>query len=433
MRRDLRLQDNHGLYQALSQKKNVQCLFIFDKIILDKVKDKSDARVTFINDTLMEIKKELQAAGSDLWIKYGTPAHVFQKLTDEFQVESVFANHDYEPYARKRDAEVGKFLAAKEIPFLTFKDQCLFEKSEILTDQKKPYTVFTPYKRKVLSQLTDRVLQEFPSEKLSREGENLNKSVKHKTSFEFSDLGFSRSQISIPPKTVLKNTLQKYTEQRNFPAIENGTSRLGVHLRFGTVSVRQLAKTAKKLNDTWLSELIWRDFFMQILWHFPKVATQSFRPKFDEVKWRDSAADFKKWCEGNTGYPLVDAGMRELNATGHMHNRVRMVVASFLTKHLLIYWFKGERYFSEKLLDYDLSANNGNWQWAAGTGCDAAPYFRIFNPMTQAEKFDPEDEYILKWVPEYGTDRYVQPMVEHNFARGRALATFAETLKGDKK
>ncbi|KHD89640.1 MAG: deoxyribodipyrimidine photolyase [Bdellovibrio sp. ArHS] len=425
-RRDLRLQDNAGLYAALKEKGHVLPLFIFDTEILDKIEDRRDARVTFIHQTVMNLKKELNHLGSDLLVRHGKPLDILRKLIQEKDVRAIYTNHDYEPYARERDEKVSQWAAQQKIEFKTFKDQTLFEKDEILTDSGKPYTVFTPYKRKVLSKLNAFYLQSYPNSQY--EGA-FAKTAMIEDMLSLENLGFERKEQDFPSAKVSTKVIQQYANTRDFPALEHGTSHLGLHLRFGTVSIRELAREARKHSEVWLSELIWRDFFMQILWHYPLVEKQSFRPEYDRILWRKSKADFTRWCEGKTGYPLVDAGMRELNATGYMHNRVRMVTASFLCKHLLIYWYEGERYFAKKLLDYDLAANNGNWQWAAGTGCDAAPYFRIFNPEAQAKKFDPDGEYIKKWVPEIGTSAYPEPMIDHAEARGRCLQAYAKALR----
>lgn len=425
-RRDLRLEDNAGLFHALSERGDVQGLFIFDTDILAGL-DRTDARVHFIHETVGGLKEDLQGKGADLWVRHGRPLEVFKALAAKNDIAAVYTNHDYEPAARARDDEVAAFLRERGIEFRTFKDQCLFEKSEILTGMEKPYTVYTPYKKKVLDLLRPRHLEPFDS---GRQQGRFHRAPKPEKMPTLAEIGFSPSSIPWPPRRIPRAVIRTYDKTRDFPALENGTTKLGLHLRFGTVSVRRLAREAKELNAVWLSELLWREFFMQILWHFPFVEKRSFREEFEEVKWRGSTADLERWKAGMTGYPFVDAGLRELNATGHMHNRARMVVASFLTKHLLIHWREGERYFASKLLDYDLAANNGNWQWAAGTGCDAAPYFRIFNPTAQAKKFDPDGVYIRRWVPEFGTSKYPAPMVDHDVARGRALRAFHEALKG---
>lgn len=424
-RRDLRFEDNAGLYHALKNNPQVLPIFIFDENILNSLEDKTDARVNFIHQTLAELKKDLQKLKSDLIVCHGKPLEVFEELSKRFEFKAIYTNHDYEPAARKRDASVEAWAKKNGLKFETFKDQTLFEKSEILTDAGKPYTVFTPYKRKVLSQLSDFYLKSYPVEKYKKSFVQ----IKPEKMMTLQELGFEQSPIEFPTTDLSVKMLQHYDQNRNFPYLEGGTSHLGLHLRFGTVSIRKLAREAKKNSDTWLSELIWRDFFMQILWHYPDVVKRSFRPEYDQIAWRNSPSDFKRWKEGMTGYPIVDAGMRELNATGYMHNRVRMVVASFLCKHLLIHWSEGERYFAEKLLDFDLSANNGNWQWCAGSGCDAAPYFRIFNPTEQQKKFDPDRVYIKKWIPEIDTEKYPEPMIDHGEARERCLREFTKVLK----
>lgn len=423
-RRDLRLEDNTGLFYACQQEKNVLPLFIFDRNILDKLEDKDDARVTFIHDQVQKLSSELQHFGSSMLVKYGNPLEVYRELLETYDIQVVYTNRDYEPYAQKRDAEVAALLKENGIQFLDFKDQVIFEKDEILNGSGEYYKVFTPYSRAWM-------------ERFQKSNIQLLKLDIRKNSFfqtgklpipSLGEMGFERSEIAIPPLKVDEILISKYDQTRNFPAI-TGTSRLGVHLRFGTISVRQLALKAVKLNQTYLNELIWREFYMMILFHNPHVVDHAFKPAYDHIEWRKSEADFRKWCEGMTGFPIVDAGMRELNATGYMHNRVRMIVASFLTKHLLIDWRWGEAYFAKKLLDFELSSNNGGWQWAAGTGTDAQPYFRVFNPDSQTEKFDKELKYIRKWVPEFGTADYPKPMVDHKFARQRAIDTYQAALK----
>lgn len=428
-RRDLRLYDNAGLYQALKQTGPVLPVFIFDSDILKSLPS-NDARVPYIWDVLNEMKSQLQNQGSDLHIYQGQPLSVFKKvLADHEQIQAVYCNHDYEPAARDRDAAVLKLCQSKNIEFRSFKDQVIFEKDEVLTDAGKPYSVFTPYKRKWLSQLH---ASKVPAYTIDLTKANWKKIDKQQKMPALKDIGFVRdSSFSYPQPNTSKQLLVEYAKRRDFPAL-NATSYLGLSLRFGTVSVREMVSLALKYSPVWLSELIWREFFMQILFHFPQVEKKSYRTEFEQVQWRENKKEFELWCQGRTGYPLVDAGMRELNQTGFMHNRVRMVTASFLTKHLLMHWRLGERYFAQKLLDYDLAANNGNWQWVAGTGCDAAPYFRIFNPQTQIQKFDPDYEYIKKWVPEWGTDQYPEPMVNHAMARDRALRAFAK-VKNAKK
>ncbi len=422
-RRDLRLNDNIGLHYALQDGKAVLPIFIFDKNILDKLEDKDDARVNFLHDRITEISKQLQKYGSSLRVFYGNPREVFEQLTTEYQIDGVYTNRDYEPYAKERDSEIDAFLKIKNVGFFTFKDQVVFEKSEILTDAGDFYKVFTPFKRKWI--------QAFEQSNISSLGLPKPQVPFFQTDpFEIPSLaqmGFSPSNIAIPSAVVDESIIAKYDQTRDYPA-KKGTTRIGIHLRFGTISVRELALKAHKLNETYLSELIWREFYMMILYHNPQVVENAFKPQYDHIPWRDSEEDFHKWCEGKTGYPIVDAGMRELNQTGYMHNRVRMVVASFLTKHLLIDWRWGEAYFAKKLLDFELASNNGGWQWAAGTGTDAQPYFRVFNPSSQTDKFDKELKYIKKWVPEYGTSKYPKPMVEHKFARQRAIDTYKEAL-----
>ena len=421
-RRDLRLYDNHGLYQALTQSEEVLPIFIFDKDILEGLKDKADKRVAFIHKALSEINDTLKANGLSLYILHDTPLEAFEKLIKEFDINAVYTNHDYEPYAIKRDADVGAFLKSKNISFHTIKDQVVFEKAEVVKADGSPYTIFTPYSKIWKEKYASDKKVRYPSEK------HLNNfhQTKPLPFPSLKQLGFESVSLDIPPITPDKNIIQHYDETRNLPYVE-GTSRMSVHLRFGTVSVRELAALASKWNDQWLNELIWREFFMMILWHFPNVVTESFKPKYDRIRWRNDEAEFKKWCAGETGYPMVDAGMREMNTTGLMHNRVRMVVASFLTKHLLIDWRWGEAYFAEKLLDYELSSNNGNWQWCAGCGCDAAPYFRIFNPTEQQKKFDPDMIYIRKWIKDYKPG-YLEPIVDHDFARKRVLDVFKTAL-----
>lgn len=425
-RRDLRLNDNRGLFQALKDESSVLPVFIFDTEILKALKNPSDRRMTFIHQELTRLKDELNKLGSDLVVQTGEPLEVFKTLIKDYPIAKVYTNRDYEPYARVRDSRVSDFLGDQGIPFLTFKDQVIFEKSEIQTDQKKSYTVYTPYKKKWLATLKASDYASLDTDNYKKNYAKIAKPLKMPT---LKDLGFENVDYDFPARTWSSDRMKRYPQERDIPSLESATSRLGIHLRFGTVSVRQLVQQAtKKGSEVWLSELIWREFFMQILWHYPKTETRSFRAQYENIKWRNDKTEFKRWSEGQTGYPLVDAGIRELLSTGHMHNRVRMVVASFLTKHLLTHWYLGERFFAKHLLDYDLAANNGNWQWAAGTGCDAAPYFRVFNPTTQIEKFDPDYLYIKKWIPEWGTKKYPAPMVEHSEARLRALAEYKKGL-----
>jgi deoxyribodipyrimidine photo-lyase len=418
-RRDLRLQDNAGLFYSLKENKDVVPVFIFDSEILNKLEDKADLRVNFIHQSLALIQKKFEEMGSSLLVLHGNPIEIFKELTPK----AVYTNHDYEPYARTRDAQVKEILESKGVAFKAFKDQVIFEKDEITKDDGKPYTVFTPYSRKWKSKLEESTLKSFATEKYF---DHFKKIVPIALP-TLKELGFQETSFNFPDRLVKQSIVEQYDKQRNFPAIA-GTTKLSVHLRFGTVSIRKLAQVAVKKNETWLNELIWRDFYHMILWHFPQVETKSFKPAYDKIEWRNNEKEFAAWCEGKTGYPIVDAGMRELNATGFMHNRVRMITASFLTKHLLIDWRWGEAYFAKKLLDFDLAANNGGWQWAASSGCDAAPYFRVFNPQLQTEKFDPKLEYIKKWIPEFGTEKYPQPIVDHKLARERVLRVYKEAL-----
>jgi deoxyribodipyrimidine photo-lyase len=428
-RRDLRFHDNAGLHQALSSKHPVKPIFIFDTAILGKLRSKDDTRVTFIYSRLQKMKEEYQKLGSDLDVYYGKPVEIIKEILETQKVSSLYTNHDYEPQAIDRDAQVEELCRSKGVEFKSYKDQVIFEKGEVLTDSKKPYTVFTPYKKKWLHLLSEPYLEEYKNEKLKK---NLIQTKSPSRLIGLDAMGFqdNRGFKFFPSAKVAPTLLRSYKSSRDLP-FEAGTSHLGLHLRFGTLSIRDLVKKALTESETWLSQLIWREFFMQILFHYPHVEKSSFRPEYENIKWRKNSSDFKRWTEGTTGYPLVDAGMRELNTTGFMHNRVRMVVASFLCKHLLIHWLEGERYFASQLLDFDLAANNGNWQWAAGTGCDAAPYFRIFNPEAQQKRFDPESKYIKKWVPEFESKDYPKPMVDHRFARERALAEFKKGLKKD--
>ena len=421
-RRDLRLIDNHGLYEALQSELPVLPIFIFDTNILDKLENKEDKRVDFIFQALEKLNEYLEKQGKSIQFFYGKPLEIYQKLTEKYNIESVFFNEDYEPYAIKRDQEIADFLNKKGINFHTYKDQVIFQKDEITKADGKPYTVYTPYSKQWLLKFNDQNLEFFASEKKL---DNLLNIEKQKITLEL--IGFKKTNYLFEPPKINLEILEKYHETRNLPTKE--TSQMSVHLRFGTFSIRKLVKIANELKDkTYLKELIWREFFMQILWHFPKVIHHSFKEKYDNIAWENNEELFQKWCEGKTGYPIVDAGMRELNETGLMHNRVRMVCASFLTKHLLTDWRIGEAYFAEKLMDYDLSANNGNWQWSAGSGCDAAPYFRVFNPEEQQKKFDPKFIYIKKWVKEFGTSTYPKPIIEHKFARERALKRYKEGL-----
>lgn len=421
-RRDLRLKDNHGLYQALESGKKVLPIFIFDEDILDLLENKSDKRVNFIVHALQTLNSFLKSKNKGIKIFKGKPLEIYKKLTENYEIEAVYCNEDYEPYAIKRDQEIADFLASKNINFHQFKDQVIFHKDEIVKADKKPYTVYTPYSKLWLIEFQKVDLQGFPSEKKL---DNLLEIPFEE--FKIEEIGFQKTDLAFEIPEADLHIIKTYEETRNFPAVK-GTTQLGVHLRFGTISVRKLAKIAKENNLTFLKELIWREFFMQILYHFPKVVNHSFKSKYDAIPWENNPEFLEKWKAGKTGFPIVDAGMRELNATGFMHNRVRMITASFLIKHLLTDWRIGEAYFAEKLMDYDLSANNGNWQWCASSGCDAAPYFRIFNPEEQQKKFDPDFKYIKKWIPEFGTKYYPKPIVEHKKAREKVLKVYKEAL-----
>ncbi len=422
-RRDLRLFDNNGLYRALSFGLPVLPVFIYDTDILNRLESKNDARVEFINLTLQNIDSELKKHGSSLLTLHSTTDEAWKTLTDKYEISEVFTNHDYEPDAINRDKRISELLALKGIKFSTFKDQVIFEKDEVVKSDGKPYTIYTPYSKVWRAMLGQQPVNEYPSEKLT------GSFYKFKSDpLSLQDIGYSKSGITFPPAELINSIIKNYENTRDIPSIDS-TSKLSMHLRFGTVSIRQLVKVASALNDVWLRELIWREFFMMILYHFPHSAISSFRPEYDKIEWLNNESDFEAWCSGKTGFPIVDAGMRELNETGFMHNRVRMITASFLCKDLLIDWRWGERYFAEKLLDYEMSSNVGNWQWAAGTGCDAAPYFRIFNPQSQLEKFDPELKYVKKWVPELHTLDYPQPIVDHKAARDRTLNAYKKALK----
>lgn len=426
-RRDLRLNDNRGLKAALTSGLLVLPIFIFDQEILNKLEDKDDARVTFIHRALKELDADLRAAGSSLHVYTGKPVHVFKTLISEHEIKSVYTNRDYEPYAIERDGKIKSLIESGGVEFFAFKDQVIFEENEVTKDDGKPYTMFTPFSKKWLAALTPADLKSEKSEEFTEHFAR----VKGGSIPTLKQLGFVETEIPLPPvrPTIEAKQIAHYEETRNIPGNEKSTTRVGLHLRFGTVSIRDMVKQAQKsANKTWLKELIWREFFMQILWHYPPVVKGAFRPEYDKIPWRDDKEDWKAWVEGKTGFPIVDAGMRELNATGFMHNRVRMIAASVLVKHLLIDWKRGEAYFARKLLDFELSSNNGNWQWVAGSGCDAAPYFRVFNPELQQKKFDPKFEYIKKWVPEYGTSKQLEPIIDPTTARTRVLRAYKNAL-----
>lgn len=421
-RRDLRLNDNAGLFRALSSEFPVLPIFIFDTKILSQIDDKKDRRVDYIHQALKALNDKLKKYNSKLNVYCSDPLDVFKQLTEEYAIQSVYCNRDYEPQAIQRDIESYHFFKEQNIAFKAFKDQVIFDKDDVLKNDGLPYTVYTPYAKKWKEHLKPEHYQCFPTK------------YEHFFLQNYSDIpsleeiGFQKTDVLFRQPELDKKIISEYDKYRDYPALQR-TTLLGTALRFGTISIRKCVAFALEHNQTWLSELIWREFFMQILYRFPKVTSQSFKVRYDAIRWRNNEAEFNRWCEGKTGYPIVDAGMRQLNETGYMHNRVRMIVASFLCKHLLIDWRWGEAYFAEKLIDYDLSANNGNWQWAAGCGCDAAPYFRVFNPATQTEKFDKNLQYIKKWVPELGTTEYPDPIVEHRFARDRALNEYARALQ----
>ncbi len=420
-RRDFRLEDNHGLFEA-HKAGNVHPIFIFDPDILDKLEDKDDRRLSFIHQEISRLKAELRERNSDIEVFYGKVDAVFKDLLNKYDIEAVYCNHDYEPYARQRDERIEELLAEKGLALKHFKDQCILEKSEVVKDDGNPYTVYSPYMRKWKKTLDEKDLNSWPSEEYNNY---------HQFSFDsmpnLAEMGFEKNLDHIPQREPDLDIIRDYHETRDIPSIK-GTTRLSVHLRFGTLSIRKLARIAKETNEKWYNELIWRDFYMSILWHFPNVAQEAFNPKYRHIEWLNNEEHFEAWKNGQTGYPIVDAGMRELNSTGFMHNRVRMIVASFFTKHLFLNWQWGEAYFARKLNDFELSSNNGGWQWAASTGVDAAPYFRVFNPYLQTKKFDPELKYIKKWVPEFQEFDYPEPIVEHKFARERAINRFKEQL-----
>lgn len=421
-RRDFRLEDNRSLYHAHQEEHPVQPIFIFDTNILDELPAK-DARVEFIHQEISRLQNEIKKQGGTLDVRVGEPMEIWKKLLEDYDIKAVWANKDYEPYARERDEKTYELLKEKGIVFRAKKDHVIFEKDEIMKDDGDPYVVYTPYSRRWKSSLEGGHLSGYKSEEETHWFQ-----IKVREIPSLKQLGFEPAGVEFPDRKLNENIVSSYDETRDIPAI-HGTSRMSLHLRFGTVSIRYLVKEAKVLNEKYLNELIWRDFYQSILWHFPHVVDQNFNSKYDTIKWRNNEDEFERWKKGKTGYPIVDAGVRELNKTGFMHNRVRMIVASFLTKHLLIDWRWGEAYFAEKLLDYELASNNGGWQWAAGTGVDAQPYFRIFNPYSQTDKFDKDHKYINKWVPEIGTQYYPDPIVDHKYARERCLQAYKSALE----
>jgi deoxyribodipyrimidine photo-lyase len=422
MRRDIRLHDNHALYQALNANFPVVPLFILDTEILDELPI-DDPRLNLIWQALKSLNDTLENQGKRLLIQHGKPLDVFKSLIHDFDIHAVFSNEDYEPYAKSRDAEIAAFLKTKSVEFQQFTDQLIFHPEHVLKSDGTPYQVFTPYMKSWRKAFQISKLPEYPSENLLK---NLTNTVEEFP--QLKDFGYQEKPIELPEPNWDESFIRNYEKTRDIPSI-NGTSRLSVHLRFGFVSIRKLIRYSFNLSDVFVNELIWREFYMMILYHFPQVVTSSFKPKYDYIKWQNNEAEFEKWCNGETGFPIVDAGMRQLNQSGYMHNRIRMITASFLVKDLLIDWRWGEAYFAEKLLDYDLAANNGGWQWAAGSGCDAAPYFRIFNPDSQQKKFDPKFEYIKQWIPEWETENYPQPMLNHKAARERALQIYKDGLQ----
>ena len=423
-RRDLRLEDNAGLWKALKSGHPVVPIFIFDRNILDKLQDKSDARVSFLHQRLTELQYQLTRMGSSLHVFYGTPIEAMNILSQTYTVKSVFLNRDYEPYSRERDEDIYKYWNEHNITVVGAKDHVIFEKNEVVKGDGTPYLVFSPYGKAWRKKLTDYHAKAYPNAKYFKNFFKQQPIVIP----TLESMGFTGTEVSFPSHEVDESIIKTYDATRNFPANEKGTTRLGIHLRFGSISVRSLLRKGLVGNDTFVNELIWRDFFQMALYYFPDSREKAIKPKYDLIPWETNMEHFKAWCEGRTGYPIVDAGMRELNTTGYMHNRVRMIVASFLTKHLLIDWRLGERYFAEKLLDFDLASNIGGWQWASGSGLDAAPYFRVFNPTSQMEKFDKDLRYIRKWVPELDTNLYPKPIVEHKWARERCLERFKEAL-----
>ncbi|MCP9236874.1 deoxyribodipyrimidine photo-lyase [Lewinella sp. JB7] len=436
-RRDLRISDNAGLYRALKAGDPVQPIFIFDRNILDKLPNKADVRVEFIQRSVAELAQAYRAYGSDLRAYYGKPVEIFRQLRDELRPTAVYTNRDYEPYAIARDLAVKELLDEHDIPFRHFKDHVIFESDEVQKKAGGAYTVYSPYMRRWRATLETRMsrhenepvsfyLKPYPTEKYAA---NLLQEPSPHPVPTLAEMGFEPTAIEIPPREAPEEVIEHYDKTRDFPGTE-GTSRISHHLRHGTVSIRAKVRRAMKLNDTFVKELIWRDFYSNILQEFPWVVDRSYRSEYDNIPWINDEEQFAAWCEGRTGVPIVDAGMRQLNAIGWMHNRVRMITASYLTKHLLIDWRWGEGYFADKLLDYELASNNGGWQWAAGSGVDAQPYFRIFNYESQQRKFDKDYRYVKRWVPEYGTENYpARPIVEHKFGRERALRVYKEALR----
>ncbi|MCB9262432.1 MAG: deoxyribodipyrimidine photo-lyase [Flavobacteriales bacterium] len=414
-RRDLRLKNNVGLNAALTSGFPVLPIFIFDENILGEL-PKDDARICFIHKQLQQINAELVTKKSSLLCLQGKPLEVWETLITQFNIKKVFVNRDFEPYALQRDKEVKKLFVKTEIHVEGFTDHLLVSPTEVLKNDGTPYTVFTPFSKKWKEVISHKTIEVF-----TKEGNFFEQNLELPS---LKEIGFVSSNIKVEPANY--EELHNYALHRDIPS-KNSTSFLSPHLRFGTVSIRQIYEEVKE-HEPFLNELIWREFFIHILYFFPESVSANFKPKYDGIPWRNNEEEFQKWCDGKTGFPMVDAGMRQLNQTGYMHNRVRMITAGFLCKHLLIDWRWGEAYFAKKLLDFELASNVGNWQWAAGTGCDAAPYFRVFNPSEQQRKFDQQEKYIRKWIPEFGTNLYPKPMVDHKFARERAIETYKNAL-----
>ncbi|TGE15405.1 cryptochrome/photolyase family protein [Hymenobacter elongatus] len=423
-RRDLRLHDNAGLAVALQSGLPVVPLFIYDREILDQLPSRRDARVTFIYDEVERLGRQTEQAGGTFLAFYGRPLEVFAQLVQHYEVAGVYTNEDYEPYAAVRDAAIAELIKPAGTEFRVFKDQVIFAKNEILSKSGTPPRVFGAYSKTWLAALRDEHLVPYPSTEHFVES-NLMPLAEAAPRPTLEQMGFERYEQFVPAAELPAAALvSNYHNTRDKPGLVNSSTRRSVHLRFGTLSVRELMQQAKELNPKLLNELIWRDFFMMILWHYPFTATESYDPRLRLVPYRNNEDEFRAWCEGRTGYPLVDAGMRELNQTGYMPNRARIAAAGFLVKHLLIDWRWGDRYFADKLLDYDMSQNVGNWQWMAGTGAVAAPWFRVYSPQSQQEQYDTTFDYVRQWIPEFGTRDYPTPIVEHKFARERAIATF---------
>ena len=425
LRRDLRLHDHHALSEALQAHPHVLPLFIFDTNILEQLPSKKDPRVHFIHTQLSLLHKKLASTNHSLLVLQGKPLPLFQTLLKNHPITAIYANEDYEPYAHTRDNAIKKLCDSHKISFQLYKDQVIFSPDEVTKKNGAPYTIYTAYMKQWKKQYLPAMSQPFP---VTPHQAHLLHAKQPLPLPTLSDIGFQPTTIPIPPAQFDTNRIHNYHLQRDTLS-PSSTTHLGIHLRFGTISIRKATQVAHQHNETWLNQLIWRNFFMAILAHYPHVVNKAFKPAYDRIQWQHNVKHFHAWCNGHTGFPLVDAGMRELNTTGLMHNRARMVTASFLTKLLRIDWRWGEAYFAEKLLDYELASNNGNWQWAAGTGCDAAPYFRIFNPERQAARFDPQNIYIKKWVPELHTPSYPKPIINYSQARINTIEAYKKALK----